>query len=61
MVFDILGEIAASAALCDKVELDAARGDVPDRVENAGYVGVRRELSTVAVVISQLVLYIIFI
>ena len=44
MVSDVLGEVAAGAALCDEVELDAARGDVPHRVENAGHVGVRREL-----------------
>ena len=47
VVFDKLGEVAAGAALCDEVELDAARGDVPDRVKYAGHVGVRRELSKV--------------
>ena len=44
MIFDELGEIAPGAALRDEEELHAARGDVPDGVENARKIGVRREL-----------------
>ena len=44
VIFDELGEISSGAALRDEVELHAARGDVPDGVENACQIGVRREL-----------------
>ena len=44
MILDELGEIASGAALRDEEELHAARGDVPDGVENACKIGVRREL-----------------
>ena len=44
VILDELGEVASGAALRDEEELHAARGDVPDGVENACKIGVRREL-----------------
>ena len=44
MIFDEFGEVTPGAALRDEEELHASRGDVPDGVENACQIGVRREL-----------------